>query len=476
MHQLRQSSRIRAINAFLRTPAYILALSALTVVCNLLALELVYYTLVIGLGLYVILFSQDLLPVMPMIMLCYIVPSVKNNPGRHGDSIFSLGNGGAYILGLAAVVVVFLIWRLISDKELGKAFLCRKRRLLSGMIALGAAYMLSGIGSYGYGDVFARNLLFAFLQFVSIALLYFVFTATVDWATVPKDYLAWMGLGIGFTVLPQLLMTYLTGQAFMEGTGTMDRELIYTGWGMHNNIGGLMVMMMPFVYYLAYTKKRSWLYNLLGTALLGGVMLSCSRTAMAVGAGIYCVCAVILLKNKRTRKENLWVYGLGLLAVLGFVAVFFKKLLEVFSLFFEEIGLISKRDVLMENGIKKFLADPIFGGSFFFKGTPGEFVPWDFSDQASFSSFFPPRWHNTLVQIAASCGVVGLAAYGFHRFQTVKILLKNRSTENLFIGLYLAVLLLCSLMDCHFFNMGPVLFYSMALAYAENIHLSKISE
>jgi hypothetical protein len=474
MQQLRQSPRVQAINSFLRSPGYILALSLLTVVCNLLGLELVYYTLVIALGLYVITLSKDLLPIMPMIMLCYIVPSVKNNPGRHGDSIFSFSNGGAYILVLASVVVVFLIWRLISDKEMGRAFLTHKRSLVSGMLFLGVGYLLSGIGSYRYFDVFGRNLLFAFLQFISIALLYFLFTATVDWFNVPKDYLAWMGLGIGFTVLPQLLMAYLSGQAFMEGTGTMDRELIYTGWGMHNNIGGLMVMMIPFAYYLAYTKKHSWVYNLLGTMLLGGVMLSCSRTAMAVGAGIYLVCAVILLKNKRTRKENLWVYCIGALAVLGFVAVFFEKLMEIFSLFFEEIGLVSKRDVLLENGLKKFGNDPIFGGSFFFKGTPGEFVPWDFSEQATFSSFFPPRWHNTLVQIAASCGVVGLVGYGFHRFQTFRMLWKNRSTENLFIALYLAVLLLCSLMDCHFFNVGPVLFYSMALAFAENIHLSKL--
>ncbi len=474
MQQLRQSPRVQAINSFLRSPGYILALSLLTVVCNLLGFELVYYTLVIALGLYVITLSKDLLPIMPMIMLCYIVPSVKNNPGRHGDSIFSFSNGGAYILVLASVVVVFLIWRLISDKEMGSAFLTRKRSLVSGMLFLGVGYLLSGIGSYRYFDVFGRNLLFAFLQFISIALLYFLFTATVDWFNVPKDYLAWMGLGIGFTVLPQLLMAYLSGQAFMEGTGTMDRELIYTGWGMHNNIGGLMVMMIPFAYYLAYTKKHSWVYNLLGTILLGGVMLSCSRTAMAVGAGIYLVCAVILLKNKRTRKENLWVYCIGALAVLGFVAVFFEKLMEIFSLFFEEIGLVSKRDVLLENGLKKFGNDPIFGGSFFFKGTPGEFVPWDFSEQATFSSFFPPRWHNTLVQIAASCGVVGLVGYGFHRFQTFRMLWRNRSTENLFIALYLAVLLLCSLMDCHFFNVGPVLFYSMALAFAENIHLSKL--
>ena len=42
--------------------------------------------------------------------------------------------------------------------------------------------------------------------------------------------------------------------------------------------------------------------------------------------------------------------------------------------------------------------------------------------------------------------------------------------EKSFIGLSILVLLLTSLLDCHFFNIGPVLFYSMALAFAEKIN------
>ena len=29
-------------------------------------------------------------------------------------------------------------------------------------------------------------------------------------------------------------------------------------------------------------------------------------------------------------------------------------------------------------------------------------------------------------------------------------------------------LVVCSLFDCHFFNIGPTIFYAMALAFAEN--------
>ena len=68
----------------------------------------------------------------------------------------------------------------------------------------------------------------------------------------------------------------------------------------------------------------------------------------------------------------------------------------------------------------------------------------------------------------ASCGIVGMGAYLIHRLQTYRLILRNRSTEKTFIGLAVLALLICSLFDCHFFNVGPGLFYSMALAFAEN--------
>ena len=165
------------------------------------------------------------------------------------------------------------------------------------------------------------------------------------------------------------------------------------------------------------------------------------------------------------------VYGVALVAVGVFAIVSFDALLEIFALFIEEINAISKRDLLLINGLKQFRQYPIFGGSFY---PQGEFVPWDWADLEAFSSFFPPRWHCTLVQIAASCGIVGLAAYVFHRVQTVCMMVRRRNVEKLFIGLYILALLAAGLLDNHFFNIGPVLMYSMALAFAEKIEISEV--
>lgn len=538
--RIRDNQTVSKVNAFMRTPAYVIILAVLTVFCNLLSLDLYLYTVFILTGIFIALFGIDLLPLMPIVILCYIAPSPSNNPGSADNkgSIFYLDNGGLYLIILISLFVISLVFRLLTDQQMGgRAFLTKKRTLLNGMLILSASYLLSGIGmkEYGslswrsllfgtaialliysmnvahrllsndgvklkdslldkraigfsvasvlvvyavsgallgqFGELPSRNLLFAVIQCVAVMGMYFLFSGTVNWQLTPKHYLAWVGMCAGLVVLPQLLENYLSGRIFMEGTGTIDRELIYAGWGMHNNIGGMMAFMLPFPFYLACTQKRSWIYNLLGTVLMLGVVISCSRTSMLVAAAIYCVCAFLLLRRKEARKANLRVFAIIAGVAVVLCILFFRKLMDVFALFFEELFIVSERDNLVSFGFKQFQAHPFFGGSFF---PQGEYVPWDWSTSEAFSSFFPPRWHNTIIQMLASCGIVGLVCYALHRYQTVKLLAMDLSTEKLFIGLFMTSLVLCSLMDCHFFNVGPVLFYSMALAFAENIHQSNI--
>ena len=90
-------------------------------------------------------------------------------------------------------------------------------------------------------------------------------------------------------------------------------------------------------------------------------------------------------------------------------------------------------------------------------------------DVEKIKAVLPARWHNTVIQLLASCGLVGLMCYSFHRLQTLRLFWKKRKTDILFIGISLLSLLIMSLLDCHFFNIGPTLFYSIALAFAEHL-------
>lgn len=465
-------SLVSQLNTFLRTPWYVFAIACLTVLSSVFGLELIVYSIFVAVGVYVCILGDDLLPMMPIVICCYIAPSFVNNPGRNPQSIFYPAYGGLYIATLVGFLLISLLWRLTKEDGIGgKAFITKKRSLTVGMLLLGVAYVIGGIGIDNYGAFAGKNILFGFIQFASVFVMYFLFSGAVKWERVPKDYFAWIGLCVGFVVLAQLGENYLSGRIFMEGGSTIDRELMATGWGMHNNIGGLMAMMLPFPFYLAYTRKNAWVYIGLASVLMLGVIVSCSRTAMFVGALEFVVCSILLLRKPEKRKPILIVCGCAALVVTVFAILSFDTLKKVFALFIEEIDAISKRDLLFINGMKQFREYPIFGGTFY---PQGEYTPWDWAELEAFSSFFPPRWHNTLVQIAASCGIVGLAAYGLHRFQTVKLFLRHRSTENLFIAIYIAALLAAGLLDNHFFNVGPVLFYSMALAFAENIEQSKV--
>ena len=77
-----------------------------------------------------------------------------------------------------------------------------------------------------------------------------------------------------------------------------------------------------------------------------------------------------------------------------------------------------------------------------------------------------------ITELQNGVSVIDLAKYGMtgakRRDRCIHLLLKKPSKINVYTGLYILALALMSLLDCHFFNVGPVLFYSTALAVMEH--------
>lgn len=474
--KIKNSKAINFINNIFSSPWGIAIIGAVSLLCYLLEIETVLYVFVAFLVVYMCLFANDFLILMPIFVFCYISPSTKNNPGISTQSMF-YGAGGIIIACVVVIAIISVLLRIGFDKNMGyKKLFTQKRSLIIGMCLLGIAYLISGIFSKNYAEIAGRNLVFALLQFISVILLYFIFTATIDWKNVRKDYFAWLGVIMGIVVCLQVVNIYITAGVIQNGV--INRSKIFTGWGIYNNIGALVSMSIPFAFYLACKKKHSYIYLILATILLIGLIFTCSRGSIVGGVFIYIfsfIVTFIKAEDKKVFRISCAVL-IGLAIVLGLI--FYKEIAELFakvptiikntqdnSIAFND----SSRFKLYEKGFYSFLHNPIFGESFY----PTEFVPYGYSKVEAFSNFFPPRWHNTIIQILSSCGIVGMLAYAFHRFQTIKLIFKNPNTEKSFIGLSILALLLMSLLDCHFFNIGPVLIYSMALAFAENIGKNK---
>ncbi len=462
MDTLRSCTLVQKINHFLYTPAYFFLIAALTIFANICGGELLTYTCFILIGIYLCLLGPDLLPIVPIVICCYIAPSIKNNPGLSDDSIFSFDRYGWYLCLLVTIFAICVVLRLIFDKELGgKHFLRCKRKLLSGMLFLGLAYLLSGLGSTQLSLYWKRNLLFSVMQFVSIFLLYYLLTGLVRWDTAPQAYLSWTGVCVGFVLLVELANIYIVNQVVEDGE--IVRLSIYAGWGNYNNIGAMLAMMIPAPFFLTGKGKYSGFFYLIGMAFLAGLLFTCSRAGILVGLVTYLASHTLSLINSRRARANVFIHAFTALLVVTIFLLFHDDLMHLFQELLDRKFAPAGRDNVYAAGIQQFLDHPLFGATFY----PEHYPMKDWSTSADFVAFFPSRWHNTFIQILASCGIFGLFAYCHHRFQTLKIFFTHPSSKKTFALISMLTLLGTSMLDCHMFNVGPVLFYSMSLAFTE---------
>ena len=460
---------IRAINAIISSPIGVLLLGVMSAAAFAFSMEVPFYCFVVLYAIYVAIFARDLSPLMPLFIFCYITPSASNNPGTSKESIF-YGASGAFLLALVAIGVTIIFIRIGTDKKMGFSRLfTKKRKLALGMLLLGVAYMLSGINSLHYGEYMWKNLLFSFIQFASIFLLYFVLSATVRWKKFNVSYLATIGLTMGFIVAFEIVWIYVNGGIFEAGE--IVRSRIFTGWGIYNNLGAIITMSIPFAFYFVSKSRFATPFFIAALVLLLAAFMTCSRGASLFAVIVFSVCYVMSLKNAVSKWELRIV---SILMIIGSIAlaVYFKdELSKIYERVPHIIDRVDGKLLLQDNerfgiyrdGIGAFLDAPIFGQTFY----PIDYSVYDFATLDEFSSFFPPRWHNTVIQILASAGLVGIAAYITHRVSTVVLFVKRRSRINTYIAISILALLGMSLVDCHFFNVGPVLFYSTMLAVAE---------
>ena len=464
----RESPLIQRLNQILYSPEYFMLLGGLTILSNVFSMELVAYTLLLATGIYVCLYGRDLLPIFPIFVFGYISPSKGNNPGLNENSVFSLQGGGVYLAVLLIAFAVCLVYRLVTDPVFGgKKFLQKKRQLLSGMLILAAAYAVSGIFSGQWAEYGWRNLLFAFLQLVAIAGLYYLLSGAVVWESAPKAYLFWTGISLGYVLLAELIGIYVKESAIVDGV--ILRERIATGWGHYNSMGALFAMVIPLPFFLTGKGKYAWFAYLSAFLFCVGLLFTCSRGSIIVGVPIYLATYVLSVLHSRHARLQKWTHVFHAL-IIGtpiLVLVIFNDELQHLFRELPVLGADASSRMRLETyaeGIKQFIKFPVFGGSFF--PLKEDLYKWALNS-TTFGYLFPPRWHNTIIQLLATGGVVCLAAYLVHRVQTIKLFTSNFTTEKLFVGLSFAALLATSMVDCHFFNVGPTLIYSGALAIVE---------
>ena len=463
--KLNDSRAVLGLRAFLRSGWFIGVVVLLMACSELFSLELYVIYAFATLGLVIVLFSEDTLPIVPMVVCGYMLFSAKNNPGKHPDGFFSQPYAQVALIFAIAVIAVLLIGRLVS-----KLMQRKKRgvpRLLGGFALLGLSYLLGGVASPYYDG---ESVFFGFVQIAALSGFYFYFYFTVDWDKAPEDYVALLFMIVGVGVFAEVIGTYFNpGAPGLDGSG--DRGNLYTGWGVWNCVGCVMAMCMPAPVYFAVKKKHGWIYTLISCVYYLGVILTQSRGSILFASVVFLACTVYNLVRAKG-KEKIWsaiVYGALLLGGLCAFLIFPDQLSDIFKSLLEAGLNDSGRLDLYDQCWDVFKKFPAFGVGWYdapgIQLANGQMLPN--GDPGLEGYFIPGFAHNTFFQLIAMGGVFAFIAYLIHRAQTILMVLRDPTPTKVVAFLCICSMLLTSLVDNHVFNMGPGLLYSVLLVFSE---------
>ncbi|MBD5636710.1 MAG: hypothetical protein HDP28_02670, partial [Clostridia bacterium] len=324
------SAFFRVLRTYFRSVWHVVVVVLLTTLSALFGLEIPVYYCYAVIALLVCLFGDDMLGMVPVVCCAPMTIAAKHSPQYHPDALFGNPAMTVHIFFCVAVILLALIARFIS-------LLIRnpKRRLprfTLGYLCLFAAYLLGGAFSAYYSKY---TVLFGLMEVASISLFYFYFHLTVDWKKAPKGYFAYLFAVIGFGLVIQILSMYCQKDVIVNGV--IDRGLLLRfGWGHYNYVGAVTAMCVPAIFYFSLTQKHSWIFTMLATVVMLGVVLTQSRGSILFGGIIYLACAVITLvrTKKRERIFNLILLGVLIVATVIVCVVCIDSIKKIFASLF----------------------------------------------------------------------------------------------------------------------------------------------
>lgn len=450
---------ITILSKFYSSPLYIALIALITVLSETLGLELpCYYLYMIIAGIIPALFCYDMRSLIAPFAFGYMTVSTKSNDFLTGTSLFKYPFLYHFYT-IIAVIVVTLVSRFIYDAI--KKKLNPYPEIITFMLPLLVALPLGGLF---YNGSTYKDSIFGLAVSASFIVPFFFIYFQVDYKTLRKDYFAYLLFFLGYLLVFQILGIYILNLDRIK-EGTFDINYFFTGWGIKNNIGGMLALALPGPIYLAMKKKFSPLYFASNVIFVLFVIMTESRAAIFVG-GLVEIAMLIyfFVKGKGKRIPNLILLGSMLTVAIIIIATnfdFFKRSFQVLYntiINFSIDNLSSGRLYIWAKGINEFKQNPLFGTGYY--KLNDEFIP----DYIQFS--YPFRYHNTIIQLLASSGIVGLVTYLIHRVHTGFMFFRRYNERKLFLTFAGSIMIGLSLFDCHLFNIGPGLLYSIFLAFA----------
>lgn len=435
---------IKKIEAFLKTPYFPILVALIVLLCHSFSLDIIGFTILAVLAVLVLLVSADSIRVIPILVFGILLVSEKHSPYSATGAIYKENLTLLIILGVFLIGAFIYRWIRSGERKF------KSIKLIYGLVAISIASFLGGLFYFDYN--FENLLVAATFTFVTLGLFYF-FITTIKWDKNSFDYICYiMTIAIVLIVCQMGILYFITKPQLLK---TFSKGGILLGWGISNSIAATLTVMLPFVLYQMSVKDKKYaiIYFIIATIGVLAVIYTLSRTSLLFCGLCYIAVAVYNIiwgKNKRL----FWILYGAIALILIVLFIFLREQILHSLHFFIEKGIDdSGRSPIYKIGLTNWKNNPIFGTGYKYASPKVDPI----------LNFWFLIYHNHIIQFLASTGIIGLAAYLFHRVETLILIFKKPTTKKIFMFLSILMFVGTSFFDVTFFNPAALIIYSILL-------------
>lgn len=361
------------------------------------------------------------------------------------------------------IVLLSFIYHFIKFKvklKLGKLGL--------GLVFIALAYFLSLSGFFLDGKSFSLGVLFISSMGLIYLLIYVFYrsTNTIDYLPYILKSFYYLSFVVVLQTIVMLVFYFVDNQAigsFIEILKKgIDNRWMYdkfglvirlsVGWGVGNNIGGLLAMLLPVHMYFLFKEANIKTKLVYFASMLLNIIIIVITTSRGAYLGVLAFLVMFLLAiifyakiDYKKYKKQLIVTAVILFLIAIPVVIY---MFDFFISFLQTNSLLNGREEDWSDAIKYFLEYPIFGKSWY-------------SDTWGIDKF--RSYHNTILHTLATMGLFGLATLIYHHFELVRLFVKKWGFETLVVLSMLVVTHTHGLVDNTYY--APLHFFSLIILY-----------
>lgn len=409
--------KISSLISFTYKPLYILILASIALLCWF------FDIFIIGISVYalifvcLLIFSKDTAPIIPLIVL----------------STFMISKQAAYY---DFSVILAIVLPIVSI-AFGYYIIVRRPKLKKGKYFYGLllAAIAMSVGGIGYDYNFLNVLSVAGISFAAL-FIYIFFNSTAEENL--KKFLLNSFIAVTIILLLQIAIYYISADDFFI---TINYKTLNVGWGISNNIAFVLSMLLPVTFFMAITTKSKVFFIVLAFLQYIGILFTLSRGNIIFGGLAFAVFFIIALKIS-DKKLNIIFAASTVVATMILLCLIFSDIsYSIFGRLLEMNIEDNGRIKLLNEAIESISINPVFGIGFFYK-----------------HALIPHWFHNSILQVAASTGIVGSLCYLVYFYQRYTIPFKNFNLCNFFMISSIILTGLYGLMECNFFFVYNMLF------------------